>query len=177
MTDANRQQSDDLCHIAWLVHSRSSNQAVSLELYQIIRENSDKIKTSADAQDIAQGLTAVCFSLWRAVFLSDVTGDRNAVVADAEEFLGNLIRHNMVAYPQDRNTREWTFIYYVRNAFYRLDALAKSYPAVLSFDEAPRMAESHDDANVLTVEGLWNYHHEILGKTVKAFDKWLRNLN
>ena len=55
-----------------------------------------------------------------------------ATVADAQAFLGNLILHNIVAYPQDRNTRDWTFLYYINNARYRLEAISKERPNIIT---------------------------------------------
>jgi hypothetical protein len=118
---------DDLSpeHISWLVESRSKNQAASLKLYLVAKDHAEKIAGDWDLSNIAQSLSGVSFSLWRAVFLSDIKADMAATGADAQSFLGNLILHNMIAYPQDRNTREWTFIYYVNNAMYRLGAISK----------------------------------------------------
>ncbi len=127
-------KTDDLSagHISWLVKSRSRNQDVSLQLFLVLKDNGDALAKDWDLLDSAQGLIAACFSLWRAVFLSDINESVQATVADAQTFLGNLILHNMVAYPQDRNARDWTFMYYVNNARYRLEQIAKQRPNILT---------------------------------------------
>lgn len=125
---------DDLSagHLSWLVKSRSRNQDASLYLYLVMKDNSEVIGADWDLLDTAQGLIAASFSLWRAVFLSDITEGMEATVSDAQAFLGNLILHNMVAYPQDRNTRDWTFMYYVNNARYRMETISNIRPHILT---------------------------------------------
>jgi hypothetical protein len=117
--------------MSWLVESRSQNQELSLKLFLIMKDHAEQISEEFDLQDIAQGLAAVCFSLWRAVFLSDITDRLEDHITNAHMFLGNLILHNMVAYQQDRNARDWSFIYYVNNARYRLEAMSKQHEDIM----------------------------------------------
>ena len=98
-------------HLSWLVESRSDNQRATLQLYSVLKSDPESLLGDIVLQEAAQELTAVAFSLWRAVFLADVTGVEEQPTADAERFLANLIAHNTVAYTQDRNAREWTFRY------------------------------------------------------------------
>lgn len=70
-------------------------------------------------------MVAACFSLWRAAFLADKTGSRYAAINDAKTFLGKMLTDNAINYPQDRNAREWTFNYYMKNARHALFDLAK----------------------------------------------------
>ena len=70
-----------------------------------------------------QQLVGIAFSLWRAVFLSDLTGEVVDQLADAEKFLESLIAHNTVLYQTDFANREWSFGYYLDNALYRLSRL------------------------------------------------------
>jgi hypothetical protein len=126
---------DDLSadHISWLVKSRSANQETALKLFLIMKDNEEKLRKDWDLGNFAQAMVSACFSLWRAVFLSDVLDEigQKSTIDDAQTFLGNLILHNMVAYPQDRNTRDWSFIYYVNNASYRLKKLSEKHGDIL----------------------------------------------
>ena len=65
---------DDLSakHISWLVRCRSQNQRASLKLFLVMKNNETVLKEDWDLANFAQAMVAVCFSLWRAVFLSDV---------------------------------------------------------------------------------------------------------
>jgi hypothetical protein len=92
-------KSDDLSeeHVSWLVANRSRNQAASLKLFLILKHGSEEMKGRTDLLDASQGLVAACFSLWRAVFLSDISENVDSTMAgDVEAFLGNLILHNTV---------------------------------------------------------------------------------
>ncbi len=72
-------------------------------------------------------LIAVCFSLWRAVFLSDVEENQDSV-QHAVEFLENLIAHNSVTYVNDRRTKNWSASYYTATARYHLNQLKHDFP-------------------------------------------------
>jgi hypothetical protein len=91
----------------------------------------EDIAFSIELQEIAQDLAGVAFSLWRSVFLSDLNGDIAEQMADLKTFLGNLISNNTIAYPQDKNAKEFTFRYYLINAELRLDFIARKMPAIL----------------------------------------------
>lgn len=69
-------------HFAWLVDGRSANQRSTLELYRIIYDSERKLNSNAELHEVAQELTGVAFSLWRAVFLSDTTGEYEDQLAD-----------------------------------------------------------------------------------------------
>jgi hypothetical protein len=42
----------------------------------------------------------ICFSLWRAAFLADKTGQGTAVFASAKDFLGKILVDNAINYTQ-----------------------------------------------------------------------------
>lgn len=65
-------------------------------------------------------LVGSAFSLWRAATLSDTTRSWDAILDDAQKLLHRLIHDNAVAYPQDRDTKEWMGGYYLNNARFRL---------------------------------------------------------
>ena len=106
MTDAPRPDDLSTEHITWLVESRSKNQQICLKLFLVIKDNEPKIRSSGKNQNNAQSLIAVAFSLWRAVFLSDVeSGAIGSLMLAVQSFLGNLIPHNAVAYTNKTGLR------------------------------------------------------------------------
>ena len=113
-------------HFSWLVEGRSQNQRSTLVLYKLIKGHEDAIAQNLVLHAVAQSLVAVAFSLWRAVFLSDLTGAAGDQLIDLKLFLQSLIAHNTVLYQTDFSTREWSFRYYLDNATYRLRQLDRS---------------------------------------------------
>ena len=73
-------------HLTWLVQSRYANQRAAVRLFTLFEKYSTKVHTKAFSTT-SQRLVSICFSLWRAAFLSDKTGKRAAVVEDAKAFL------------------------------------------------------------------------------------------
>src|SRR5262249_43950534 len=112
-------------HLQWLVDSRCKNQKVTLELYLAIKNNSAAINKDIRLAYLAQELAAVAFSLWRAVFLSDLSEDVEKQMTDVTTFLATLISTNAIAFQQDQRSREWTFPYYLKNARSRLLDIAR----------------------------------------------------
>ncbi len=158
-------KTDDLSdeHLSWLVDNRSRNQRVTLDLLNIIRRNKVSIESSIEYSGFAQELAGVAFSLWRAVFLSDLTEDVEAQMIDVERFLGNLISHNTIAYTQDRNAREWTFQYYLNNARQRLLEIARTRSDLIDLADVDREAGSAKED--------WEIAQSALENGVVKFDK------
>ena len=111
-------------HFDWLVGCRSSNQKSTVILYRILKENEAVLNRSVKLQGAAQTLTGVAFSLWRSVFLSDVSEDADHQYADLNKFLVSLIADNIVLYQTDKNSRNWSFRYYLDNAEFRLGSMS-----------------------------------------------------
>jgi hypothetical protein len=109
-------------HLEWVIKGRAKNQQVALDLYDLMTENHNT-KVKLHLSERAQDLTAIAFSLWRAAFLADRTGETEAKMKHAEEFLAKMLTDNAIAFAQDRSAREWTFNYYLDNAGYRLAEL------------------------------------------------------
>ena len=122
-------------HLTWLVEMRSANQIATLELFVILTENDNIISTNILYANVSQELAGIAFSLWRAVFLSDLTGDLDDQLLDVTSFLGNLISNNSIGYSQDRGAREWTFQYYLKDARLRLQTLAGQPPDIIKLSE------------------------------------------
>jgi hypothetical protein len=170
-------RADDLSadHVSWLVKSRSDNQQATLKLLLVMKDNEEKLKADWDLANFAQAMVAVCFSLWRAVFLSDVTEDdaHAETISDAQAFLGNLILHNMVAYPQDRSTRQWTFMYYVNNARYRLQALSKHHSDMLP----PAFVQGEIGDVLSGAKNLWSFQHHACEVGIRNLEGTLRKIS
>lgn len=113
-------------HFQWLVEGRSQNQASTLRLYTLIHENEKTLNGNVELHAASAELTGIAFSLWRAVFLSDTSGEFEDKTADIQRFLQSLISDNTVLYATDKNARSWSFHYYLDNAVSRLKGLASA---------------------------------------------------
>ena len=104
----------------WLIKARSLNQEALLRLYRFAKDKSEELRCDAIGRSVFALLTGAGFSLWRGAFLSDATRRWSMITADGTKLLERLVRDNAVAYPQDRETREWMAGYYLNNAQWRL---------------------------------------------------------
>jgi hypothetical protein len=144
-----KEEEKEQAYLEWLVRCRSQNQRTSLMLYKLMTANLARIRKDAKLASIGVSLVAICFNLWRAVFLSDtsdsVTADR---IDPAINFLKTLISDNAIAYAQDKNARAWTFLSYLNNARYRLTGVSERTPSVLPNFSVPKG---------VTSKRLWEY--------------------
>jgi hypothetical protein len=157
-------------HLAWLVESRSANQHASLKLYLLI----EKYRTGIADDDyivVFQTLTAVTFSLWRAVFLADIKLDTRDILADSEAFLRNLIENNAVAYPQDRNARHFSFAYYVSTARHHLSKLVRHYERSQLLSDPTWKAVK--EGKITSPTSFWDASHNALGEALNNFERLL----
>jgi hypothetical protein len=100
--------------------------------------------------------------LWRAVFLSDTTGEYEDQLADLKKFLISLISDNVVLYVTDKNARNWSFRYYLDNAVHRLRKLSTgALPLVDAFDLLKEADTEKDE---------WLDAQAILDKAVTRFE-------
>jgi len=153
-------------HFKWLIDGRATNQRSTVALYEIIDRHRDDLVLNPEFLEVAQDLLGIAFSLWRAVFLSDTTGDYEDQIADAEKFLVSLIADNTVLYVTDKNARNWSFRYYLDNAVYRLRELAASRLALVDGADLARVAESEKDE--------WLHAQESLTKAIARFETIFR---
>jgi hypothetical protein len=154
-------------HLEWLVKSRSNNQTTTLNLYQIMQSHTAIISSDVELQNIAQELAAVAFSLWRAVFLSELTGDDKDRMTHVDAFLKSLITDNAVVYQTDKNSREWTFRYYINNSRYRLADIAdKLMPEILDKGLLDKEADSE--------KAEWEIAQTALTSAIANFEKAVR---
>jgi hypothetical protein len=155
-----------LKHLEWAIRSRYSNQQCSLKLLALFEDHETIWKTQKLAR-AAQDLIAVAFSLWRAAFLADKSGSREAVFAHGKEFLARLIEDNSISYPQDKTAREWTFNYYTRNARSSLQILNQFWP-----DEVPAY-----EGKKRTATERWDYCQQLLDQAITGFQKRIQTIN
>ena len=144
------------------VDSRSKNQKVTLDLYLTIKNNSAEINRNLQLAELAQELAAAAFSLWRAVFLSDLSEEVEEQMIDVEVFLQTLISQNAIAFQQDFRSREWTFPYYLNNARTRLIDIARRTSFEILTLEAI-------DIEARSAKEDWTITHEALSKAVARF--------
>jgi len=152
-----------LTHLEWAIKSRHSNQTCALNLLRLFEGYEELWKTQKLAR-AAQDLTAVTFSLWRAAFPADKTGKRAEVFGHGKAFLERLIEDNSISYPQDKNSNEWTFNYYTRNARSSLQVLSEYWPT-----EVPRYVGKTRNATER-----WDYCQHLLDDAVAGFEKLLQ---
>lgn len=147
-------------HLKWSVDSRHKNQIICLELLELFDKNEQKWKTKRNSR-WAQDLIAVSFSLWRAAFLAERRGGREFVFNDGKSFLSKVIEDNAISYAQDKNSREWTFNYYTRNAQFHLEHL---------HDLAENVFPPFERKNMKATER-WDYCHNLLEQDIKCAAK------
>src|SRR5438128_1496600 len=141
-------------HLTWLVESRYANQSAAVRLFNLLETHLTKVR-SKRFSTTSQRMVSVCFSLWRAAFLSDKTGKRSAVVDDAKTFLGKMLTDNAITYPQDRSTREWTFNYYMVNEESILLKLAVDWKDIQNKISEPR---KFNKARTVSMTRWYRYH-------------------
>lgn len=129
-------------HLKWLVENRSANQRATLELFAALTQNESIISSNAVYAQVSLELSGIAFSLWRAVFLSDLTEETEEQMVDVKAFLGALISNNSIGYPQDRSAKEWTFTYYLTDARFRLQSLASRPPPIIDLTDVEQEAGS-----------------------------------
>jgi hypothetical protein len=156
-------------HLAWVIDGRARNQVASLKLYKLMLDYKEQIRKKSLATDV-QDLAAVCFSLWRAVFLADRTGKIQAKMTDAETFVAKMLTDNAIAFAQDRNAREWTFNYYIDNALFRLRDYYENRTAQKGVVLKPPKGSR-------TPQERWDYLQAALEKAVSLLEKKLRTKN
>ncbi|HEX8527022.1 hypothetical protein [Allosphingosinicella sp.] len=119
------------------------------------------MNSNAELHQAAQELTGVAFSLWRAVFLSDTTGEFGDQLADLNKLLVSLISDNSVLYQTDKNARNWSFRYYLDNADHRLRALSRSRLGLVNAADLELGADTDKDA--------WLQAQALLDKAISRF--------
>lgn len=161
-------KSDDLGapHLEWLILSRMRNQNACLRLFNLFEKYTVQAK-GKELRAASQLLVAAAFSLWRAAFLADKTGQREAVFNDARAFLATLLTNNAINYPQDRASREWTFNYYMTNANDALVRISNRWENVASvLSKCERVTKGTTNSR-----RRWNRHQNALETALDLYEQ------
>lgn len=127
-----RKSKNTVAHYEWLVNRRSRNQKTTLMLYRQMERLRDAGLNDDDLAAEATSLAAVCFSLWRAVFLCDEESfDGPLGFEAARGFVESVVADNFISYPHDKGARAWSAYYYLNNAQYRLAATSDDNPRLV----------------------------------------------
>jgi hypothetical protein len=156
--------------LEWAVNSRHKNQQCALGLYKLLEEYEDKRGWSEDNSFIARSLVGIAFSLWRAAFLGDKkVGTNKESRKKAKAYLGKVIQDNAISFPQDRDHKEWTYDYYIENAYLRLRHLRSVNQWLMACEPNwPYNKKSKMNPKEHWKEH-WNDAHDFLLEAVKNF--------
>ena len=133
-----------------------------MNLYKIIYDHAATLNGNAVLGEAAQELTGIAFSLWRAVFLSDTTGEFEDQFADVKTFLVSLISDNAVLYNTDKNARNWSFRYYLDNAVLRLGKLSLGELSLVDKSDLSKPVDTEKDE--------WQDAQALLDKATTRFE-------
>jgi len=134
----------DLGRLSRVVGGRSKIQSLAYDLLWLMNKRREVRSSSGRDRNSYDILVGATFSLWRAIVLADSVQDWGSVLADAETFLEKLVRDNTISYIDDWNNRDWSFVYYLNNARFRLRELAETVPefkAALEKDSIPQLLD------------------------------------
>lgn len=120
-------------HLNWLVESRTRNQEVAARLYDLL---TPRFPNEATRGYEAKTLVSIGFSLWRAAFLADKSGELKETNEHATYFLGEMLETNAIAFAQDKKARGFTFNYYLANVRFRLAEYKDEHP---DFEVDPKL--------------------------------------
>jgi hypothetical protein len=98
-------------------------------------------------------------------FLADKSGDTDAALMTATQFLETIIADNAITYAYDKQQREWTFSYYANNACYTLLHWSRIQPSLVprwKFDQRKPKER-------------WEYGQKLLTEAVDRFERVLRS--
>ncbi|MHC2001795.1 hypothetical protein ACYQR9_15320 [Methylobacterium sp. CM6241] len=171
MFSKNDTAGDKIASFEWLVENRSRNQKSTLDIYKLIAKHKSKIDKNKKYRAVSQSLLGIAFSLWRSVFLADLKQEKGTLMDDVEKFLIELIQNNAIGYAQDRNNRDWSYRYYMKNARERLKALKTIYGAFGFSFNMP------GETKGMTPQQWWVLHQVALDAALVSFDEFLRGVN
>jgi hypothetical protein len=167
LEDGMAKKNDDLTpeHLEWLVESRSRNQRACLEIFKKIEQYPGKAK-SKKYRTRTYFLVSAAFSLWRAAFLADKSGEEGSeVFTDARAFLAQIITNNAITYAQDRASRDWTFSYYMLSAANSLAKLAEKWPEIATVLSKYEKVEK----GTTKARRRWNRHQTALETAIELY--------
>jgi hypothetical protein len=169
-TGNSKQDRPRIKDLEWSVSSRRKNQECTLGLYKLLGKYEDKKGWSKDNSFIARSLVGIAFSLWRAAFLGDKkVGTNMESRKKATAFLGKVIQDNAITFSQDRDHKEWTYDYYIENAYLRLRHLYSQHEWLMECEPNwPYIKKSQMNPKEHWKEH-WNDAHDFLLEAVNNF--------
>lgn len=117
----------DTKRLGWWVKRRADNQALLLDLLTFAE--ADRPLPTPQATQL-QLLIGAGFSLWRAAFLGDGELPELTTRERANAFLRVIVEDNAVPFSKDQANKEWTFGYYLNNAYFRLQLAYRRLPEI-----------------------------------------------
>lgn len=130
----------DTKRLGWWVKQRADNQAFLLDLLTFAE--ADRPLPTAQAAQL-QLLIGAGFSLWRAAFLGEGEVPESTMRERANSFLRVVVEDNAVPFSSDQANKEWTFGYYLNNAYFRLQ-LAYRRLAEIGMTGTPQLTAAVD---------------------------------
>jgi hypothetical protein len=159
-------------HLEWAIDRRAEIQHTLLALWEFIVRNSPDHEEWVDDY-LFDDLVAAGFSLWRAVFLADLSADLKIVHKHQEEFLARLLTTNAIGFADDYKNRGWTVSYYLENAKRRLEtahSIANKYKPHASLEQVPRLIQLKPRDDVRITRYAWECLHRALRIILKVLD-------
>jgi len=157
-------------HLEWLVESRRQNQEICARLYALM---TPKCWKNGKLGYEAKTLVSIGFSLWRAAFLADKSGELKETNDHATWFLGEMLETNAIQFTQDKKAKGFTFNYYLANVRFRLVEFKQDNP---DFKVYPPLLEKGKLKKLHPTER-WRAYQEAFEDAVNHFEVRLRNSN
>ncbi len=170
MTLTIKMQTPNPEHLKWLVESRKQNQEVSALLYELM---TPKFWKKGKLGYEAKTLIGIGFSLWRAAFLADKSGELKETNAHAMYFLGEMLETNAIAFTQDKKARGFTFNYYLANVRFRLAEYKDDNP---DFEVDQRLLKKGKLKSMRPTDR-WRAFQQAFEDAVSHFEDRLKNSN
>jgi|GEM_PF-5786304 hypothetical protein len=119
----------DIKDYRWLLRNRNLIQQLILKLFNYQNENEFEKKERIKS-NVYLSLVGIVFCLWRAVFLYQATSKTK--FERAKELLIQLIETNAVNFSDEKKMQDWTFRYYLNNAYFRIELILKKRPNIIN---------------------------------------------
>ena len=120
---------------------RNDALTIKFDLLKLITEKDSRIRVNPRHNAIAQLLVGASFSLWRAVFLTDMPLELDDALTAAKGFLEKVVSDNAIGFSDEKKFKRWTAGFYVSHIEYRLYHLQHEYSDILAIEELRNFAD------------------------------------
>jgi hypothetical protein len=162
----------DTAHLTWVIDQRAKIQHTLLALYTYLNETGAQDSHAPEAVAL-NDLIAAAFSLWRAIFLTELERtDKNHHQAQVR-FLKKVITTNAIAFQDDLNSSTWSLGFYMENAMHRVLAAHVNVQQVRKdafFDKAIQNMVAYGDNTVKRTRHEWTGIHKALRETFRLLN-------